>query len=631
MSGLVGLLGSSAPAELPARTLLAATAPRGQQRQQLWTAEGDAIGVCRDDWELGPDFAAGVMVLETERLIVAADASLYYLADLRRDLTQAGVAPAGESPSHLIAAAYLAWGAACADRLEGDYSFLLWDRQERRLLAARDLTGTRPLFFATLGPQLILASRLSAIAGHHGLSRQLNQLAIAETVLSAASYAVEETEYTAIRRVPAGHRLEWQPGGSPRLIRFAEGPVFDRGTRTDLTEGGARLRAVLGAAVRERLASRGTTSVWMSGGYDSPSIFALAHAESGAGQQARPVSMSYPEGDTGREDELIQAVADFHQVPVEWTAIADVPDHAPPGPWAAIRDESFAHHYEPWNRALARGSRRAGGQIALSGNGGDQFFSVSPVFLADLLRSGRWFALAREARGLGFRPRGSRELFHWAVQPNLPEAVQRLIGTVRGGRRLRPHLQTAFPEWLRPDPVLRERLRDRQWGYGRRRPGEPFSSAESNWYLNTSFGQRVGSLVSTIAQGEGVEVRSPMYDRRVLRLLGERARSERFSGGENKLLLRSALAGLLPPDHLARRRKRTGLPGGYLVRALPEALAHGMGGLGDRLLLADLGVVEPSILRAIHARFLRQPQRESNSGSQLFEILAVEYWLRARE
>lgn len=511
--------------------------------------------------------------------------------------------------------------------MEGDFAFVLWDRRERQLFAARDLTGTRPLCYTIDGPRVAISSSLASLTALPGVSRQLNQAVIAEMIISAASLAVEETEFAAIRRLPAGHSLVWRDG-AVTVTRFAAGPRFDSGSRTDLREGGARLRETLGLAVHQRMAGQGTTSVWMSGGYDSPSIFALAQHTRGTSQQVRPVSMSYPQGDTGREDELIQSVADFHQAPVEWIRIGDVPGHRPMTEWAAERDEAFAHHYEEWNRALAQGTRRAGGRIALSGNGGDQFFSVSPVFLADLLRSGRWITLMREARALGFRARGYRELFHWAVQPNLPGALHRTIGQLRGDRPLRPHLQAAFPDWFPANPTLRQQLRDRQWHYHHRRPGEPFSSAESNWYLDTSFGQRVGSQVSTIAYGAGVEVRSPMYDHRVLDLLATRSRAERFGSGENKQLLRAAVEGLLPAEHLARRRKRTGLPGGYLVRVLPETLERAISGLGSDFLLADLGVLDPTRFRAAYERYQRDPQRESNSGAQLFEIMAVEHWLK---
>lgn len=630
MSGLIALLGSGSANEAPAQSLLRATHTRGAAYEGLWTESGNAVGVGRDAWELGPDFAAGELLYESDRVVVAADASLYYRADLVQALAEAGQQPVSHGPGALIAAAYLAWGDDCVSRCEGDFAFILWDRQRGRLLAARDLTGTRPLFFAESGSQLVLSSSLLAVARFPGVPQGLNRLAIAEVLISAASLSVTDTEYSAIRRVPAAHRLVWSPGGAPQLERFTAGPIFDRTRRADGQEAATELRVVLGRAVKERLAATGVTSVWMSGGYDSPSIFALGRAEADAGQSVLPVSMSYPEGDTGREDELITAVAEFNQTPVTWTAIADVPGHPDPLAWARRRDESFAHPFEPWNQALARGSRAAGSRIALSGNGGDQFFSVSPVFLSDLLRSGRWMALAQEARALGFRPRGYRELFHWAVQPNLPPFAHRLIARLRGGRALRPHLQTAFPEWFPSDPALVAQLRARQWHYDQRRPGEPMSSAESNWYLTTSFGQRVGCLVSTLAHAVGVEVRSPMYDRRVLALMAGRPREDRFGGGENKRLLRAAVQGLLPAEHLARRKRRTGLPGGYLVRALPPALTQAVEGLGSSFHLGDLGLVDPAKVKAACARYLANPRAESGLGPQVFEVLAVEYWLRAR-
>lgn len=629
MSGVIGIIGGGADTAERARAMLGASRGRGADQQSLWHENGYALGACAHGWELGADFAAGGLTLITDRLIVAADASLYYRAELRQALTAAGSPPPDDSPAQLVAAAYLAWGEEGLSRLEGDFAVLLWDRRDQALLAARDSTGARQLFFAEAHGGLVIGSVFGAVAGVPGVSRELNRMAIAESAFSAASLAVEDTEYAAVRRVPAGHLLRFAAGKAPAVRRLTESPRFDSGREGSFEDGARQLRAILGQAVRERMSRTGETSVWMSGGYDSPSIFALARSGAGAGQGVTPVSMSYPEGDTGREDELIQAVADFHRARVEWIRIADVPGHEPMDAWAARRDEAFAHHYEPWNRALAQGSRRAGARIALSGNGGDQFFSVSPVYLSDLLRSGRWWSLAREARGLGFGIRGYRNLIHWAIQPTLPAAVHRMIGAVRGGRPLRPHLQMAFPEWIHADPALREALRARQWHYHHRRPDETMSSAESNWYLNTTFGPRVSGLVSSIALGEGVEVRSPMFDPRVLAFLASRPRRDRFAVGENKLLLRAAVTGLLPEAHLARRARRTGLPGGYLVRTLPTTLRAGLDGLKGEMRLAALQIVDSGALGRAFERFFRSPQRQSDLGAQLFEILSVEYWLRA--
>ncbi len=52
-----------------------------------------------------------------------------------------------------VLAAFERWGTGCADRLEGDFSFVLWDPAERSVYAARDASGIKPLYYAEAGPR----------------------------------------------------------------------------------------------------------------------------------------------------------------------------------------------------------------------------------------------------------------------------------------------------------------------------------------------------------------------------------------------------------------------------------------------------------------------------------------------
>ena len=78
--------------------------------------------------------------------------------------------------------------------------------------------------------------------------------------------------------------------------------------------------------------------------------------------------------------------------------------------------------------------------------------------------------------------------------------------------------------------------------------------------------------MSTFAREEGVEIRSPLYDRRVIEFALTRPREERSSGVETKKLLRASMRGLLPDSILATRTKRTGVTGGYFGRSMREHL-----------------------------------------------------------
>jgi asparagine synthetase B (glutamine-hydrolysing) len=371
--------------------------------------------------------------------------------------------------------------------------------------------------------------------------------------------------------------------------------------------------------------------VWTSGGYDSPAVLALAHAASRHVWHGRvaPVSMSYPEGDPGREDDRINALASHLGVAVHWVHVGDVPGLTDPWAWAVQRDEPFAHPYEAWNRTLAEGSRAVGARVILGGNGGDQFFGVSPVFLADLLLQGHWSQLFGEARALGFGLRDWREVVHWAIQPALPTAVLELARLARRGRPLRAHLQAPVPDWLGLDRATTDGLWQRQWYYGARRPEESLGSAETSWYLQSGFGPRIGSTLTGFLHQAGVEARSPLYDRRVLEFMARRPREDRFAHRETKRLLRQAMVGVLPDEHLAPRPTRTGLPSRYLHRVRLEALPKWAEALGPDLRLADLGLVQPVAVQAALARYLANPEWEPRLAGQLFNLFAAEFWVRA--
>jgi asparagine synthase (glutamine-hydrolysing) len=629
MSAIFAVLGPPAAAEEGSiRRMLDQSRVRGGDVIRISPGEHELIGVCRAEWEMGPDFADGELVLERAGLVVAADARLYYRDDLKAVLRARGIRPEGESPSHLIAAAYQALGADLVDVIDGDYAFVLWDRQRRQLVAACDFTGTRPLFFAEARERLILGSRLSAVAAHPALPREINRLVLAEHLIGASSMVLDETAYRNARRVPAGWRLLWQPGKPARLEQYWEPPHFDAAAGPDSDDAAEQLRALLRAAVRERLASTGPTAVLTSGGYDSPAVLALAHAAARAEQRrVLPVSMSYPVGDPGREDELIEAVGRHLALPIHWVQVGDVPGFDSASSWARRRDEPLAHGYEEWNRALVRGARDAGARVVLGGNGGDQFFSVSPIFLADLLRSGRWLAMAREAGALRLGLRNIRELFHWAVQPCMAPWAFQMAQRVRG-RALRPHLQSVIPDWFGLDRATVEALRERQWHYFRRRADESFGSAETSWYLTASFGPRISAAVAGFGLSEGAETRSPMYDRRVIEFMARRSREDRFSMGENKRLLRRALRGLLPDEHLAPRKTRTGLAGRYLQRARREAVPRWLELMGPRTRLGELGLVDAGTLRRGVERYLRNPRWEGSLAGELFDVFSAEFWLR---
>jgi asparagine synthase (glutamine-hydrolysing) len=612
---------------------------RGSGAPDVWRSPGALLAVARHPWESSGVLGPQAGLVRDGQVIVAADASLYYATELRHKLERAMMRPAGDTPAHLIAAAYRVWGDRVAERLEGDFAFILFDAEERRVIAARDFGGKRPLHYARIGGMLVVASTIGGVLAHPACPDDYDRRVLAET--ASGFFATDDaTCYRAIFTVPAGHDLLWRGRNrEARVTRHWMAPAFEPLSGGSFRDGAAELRDCLTSAVVARLggadesdAPSEATSVWLSGGWDSTAVFA-------AGKDAlrrrerestlRPVSMSYPKGDPGREDELIAAVASFWKSDVHWIDINDVGFLGEAQQAAARRDEPFAHAFEMWLRSLARGSRAVRSRVALDGSGGDQLFQTSLVYLADLLRGGHLVQLAREWRAKGMSGQGFRPFFRWAVQPLLPDTALELARAVRG-RPLYSHLDRRVPSWVDGDFAARESLeaRARASVPGERRNGSR-SGAEARWYLTHPLFPKVFSVVAEIALEEGVESRSPLLDNRVIQLAATRPAEERSSGSETKRLLREAMRGLLPDSVLAPRARRTGVTGAFFERSMRAEAGGWITALFREPRLAELGIISREGVHRGWEEYLQTG--DGTLASQLFFTMQTELWLRARD
>src|SRR5712664_2085439 len=307
VSGILGVFATDGePAE---RAVLQSTLDRmgvrGNGVSEIWRGAGMVLGVTRNLWEQTADFSGGALVVRDGTLAVAADASLYYQDDLRRKLARLNDCPPppNATASHLILAAYRAWGERCVDQLEGDYAFILWDSEKGRVFCARDFAGSRPLFYGAIGHTLIVGSTLGALRAYPESPSGFNDAFLAETAASLW-LPPDDTAYRGLWALPAGCSLSWSNGKDPVVSRHWNPPVIDSRAAPSAQEAAAELRHRLRRAVRERLGTHATT-VWMSGGRDSTAVFAAgqdALAWRGNGQRLHPVSMSFPPGHGGRED-----------------------------------------------------------------------------------------------------------------------------------------------------------------------------------------------------------------------------------------------------------------------------------------------------------------------------------------
>jgi hypothetical protein len=215
------------------------------------------------------------------------------------------------------------------------------------------------------------------------------------------------------------------------------------------------------------------------------------------------------------------------------------------------------------------------------------------------------------------------------VQPVLPQPALRTAALVRGGRPLVGYLERHAPSWIDRDFLERHQLAERERAAMPPRERGSCVAYETTWYLTYQYFPRVFGHVSAFALDEGVEIRSPLYDKRVIEFAVQRPRWERSSGRETKRLLRAAVRGLLPDEVLAPRPARTGVTGGFFTRSMREHLPALCEELRRSSVLADAGMIDAYEFQRSAAAYLRG-ETEEQVGVNLFFTLQAEHWLRAR-
>jgi asparagine synthase (glutamine-hydrolysing) len=628
MSGFLGVFGPAPLDEAVWATARRRLAPLGTERWQLVRGAGGSLAVGRYAWEDGPEFSGDVLVAGDGRVLVAADASLYYRAELRRELLAAGTPPRSLAPADLILAAYRAWGDAVCERLEGDFSFVVWDRTEGRVLAGRDLSGRRGLYFARQGAWLGVASSVGPLLELPFVSEALNLAAVGAQAAGLLWASGSDTVYRDVAVVPAAHAIRWDGRHLDQPAPFWAPPTAPSPRRraAPVAEAAVALRGLIEDAVHERLASS-VTSVWMSGGWDSPSVFAAGRARVPDATRIRPVSISYPEGDPGREDEQIRAIAARWNADVHWLDSANIPLLDGLVARAGATDEPPAHLYELWNVALARGTRAVGSRVALDGAGGDQLFQVSDIVMADLLRGGHWRRLARyrHARGIG-----RRRLLELGVLPLMPRWLLRGAAAATGRRVPLHYVERPMARWIQPAFAAAHGLRERDLAVLDAPKASSFAQRETALFLVSPVWGWGAAFMHTALLREGIEARSPLLDRRVVDFALRRPVSERSQNRETKILLRGSMAGLLPDEVLAPRPRRTGLTVGFSRARMREGYpALFDAAFSEPLRLADLGIIDPNQLRAAAADW--RERGDDFERVNLFNTLKVEFWLRGLE
>ncbi len=199
------------------------------------------------------------------RAVIVYNGEVYNFPELREQLKARGVRFVSDTDTEVVLHAYLAWGEAFVDRLEGMFAMAIWDASERKLLLIRDRLGVKPLFYSLTAGGIVFGSEIRAVLESGLLSRDLSPEA-AWDFFSYGYVPTPGTIYREVRKLPPASMLRLRDG-EMEISRYWT-PAFE--SLGDGPETAARkVRELVDASVEAYLVADVPTGAYLSGGLDS--------------------------------------------------------------------------------------------------------------------------------------------------------------------------------------------------------------------------------------------------------------------------------------------------------------------------------------------------------------------------
>ncbi len=284
MCGIAGWTGPQGPAGRDAALLTAMggrLARRGPDDERL-VERPDFRVVFRRLAINGVNNGAQPFVVDGGRIIAAVNGEIYNHRELARRYLQ-DIALFSRSDCEVVVHLYRKLGAGLFEKLNGIYALVIWDEERRSLLLARDRLGVKPLYFSVLRDGVAFASELKALLLHPEVPQELDWSAFDGIPDSAFPYERPSgrpvsTGIQDVSFVAPATWVEWRDRRlhPPVTYWHPPGPGEARDPPGSIERCVDRYAELLDDSVRMQLMSEVPVGLFLSGGLDSGLIAAIA-------------------------------------------------------------------------------------------------------------------------------------------------------------------------------------------------------------------------------------------------------------------------------------------------------------------------------------------------------------------
>lgn len=544
-----------------------------------------------------------------ERYVLIFNGEIFNYIEIREELMRKGHQFRTQTDSEVLLAAYLEWGESMLHRLNGMWAFVIYDRKEKTVFAARDRYGVKPFFYCIDGHRILFGSDIRSITAVLGRKPTPDQESIFNFLAFNRTDQNDSTFLKEVKKLDHGHyfklRLAQEAPESEKTLR----PQKWYNIRKELKEpfkNPEEYREMFASSVGLRLRSDVPVGVCLSGGLDSSSIVSVL-LQDFCKKDLNTFSAVYGNGQKGDESTFIdlyrgQLQNMYFTEPDGNSLLADLDDLALAQYEPVPSTSTYAQY-----RVMKLAQQHV--VVTLDGQGADEALAGYHYFFGfhfkNMLRKGRLGALASEMGHYYGKHRslyGIKSLAFFL----LPAALRTRVRVMEKG-----YLDDDFFQAHNSGDNLIT--------------GELYGSNSLQEALINHFEYKLEHLLKWEDRNSmwfSLEARVPFLDYRLVERTLSVPEDMIIREGMTKHILREAMKGTLP-EQIRMRRDKVGFE-------TPEA--EWFRTPVFQTYIKDLISSEPFISRGVmdikkvQAMYQKHLQREGNYSREIWKWIHLEKW-----
>lgn len=557
---------------------------------------------------------------------IVFNGEIYNHWDIRKELEKKGHQFVSTSDTETILLGFVEYGVNIIPMLNGIFAFGIHDKQNKKLVVARDRFGVKPLYYFNQGPSFVFASELKALIDYIPSQFTINEYALSNYIRFLWSPG-EDTPAKEIKKLLPGRYIEMDLDihSSVNITRYYKSnfnSTYSHDTEETIID---QLDQHLITAVKRQMLSDVPIGFFLSGGLDSSLLVAIAKSLNPSVKLqcfTIETDLEHP----GNTDDLFYArkVADKLKVNLE-NVKADV---------EIVRDfdKMIFHLDEPQADAaplnvlnISKRAKEMGFKVLIGGTAGDDLFSGYR----------RHQALRYEPFIRNIPSFLKASLYHLA----------RLISTKNPKyRRLKKIMNTldysnedrmfSYFEWLSHETVLglfeegpKRRLQKIDpFSYFRQLLNEiPLEKSDLNKLLHLEMNSFLVdhnlSYTDKMGMAEGVEIRVPFLDNDLVEFVSKIPPHFKMKGQETKYILKKVAERYLPREVIYRDKTGFGAPvRKWVTKDLSNMIEQKLSAQN----LRKRGIFSPSRVESL---IERNKEQKVDASYSIWALLAIHSWL----